>query len=122
MQIQINTDASIKGREALTAKVTTIVKEPLARFSEYLTRIEVHLSDENNGKSHVHDHRCMLEARLQGRQPVAVILHAADLEQAVRGATDKLARRLSAVLGRQHDHRGHPSNSTASDAGESDLP
>jgi len=65
----------------------------------------VHLSDESKGKSGVHDQRCMLEARLEGRQPVAVTDHAETLEQAVNGAAKKLAHRLESTLGRLKDHR-----------------
>jgi hypothetical protein len=47
----------------------------------------------------------MMEARLEGRQPVAVTDHAATLEEAVHGAAHKLARLLDSTLGRLHDHR-----------------
>jgi ribosome-associated translation inhibitor RaiA len=67
--------------------------------------VEVHLSDENGAKSGQQDQRCMLEARLEGRQPVSVTDHAATLEQAVDGAAHKLARLLDSRLGRLHDHR-----------------
>lgn len=105
MKIQVNTDAHIHGTEALSAQVSASVEHALERFSEHVTRVEVHLSDESSGKSGQHDHRCMLEARLQGRQPVAVTEHAATLEQAVHGAAQKLAHLLDSSLGRLHDHR-----------------
>lgn len=52
-----------------------------------------HLSDENREKkvSNV-DMRCVVEARLEGRQPVVVTHHAATLDQAVDGTADKLQR------------------------------
>lgn len=102
MKIQINTDANTEGTEKLTAKVNVTIEHELARFTEQITRIEVHLSDEKNGKSGYQDHRCMLEARLEGRQPVAVKEHAATLEQAVQGAAQKLAHLLDSSLGRAH--------------------
>ena len=105
MKIQFNTDVHIDGTEALSAQVAATVEQALKRFDEHLTRVEVHLSDENGGKSGPHDQRCMLEARLEGRQPVAVTDHAATLEQAVQGATHKLVRLLDSTLGRLHDHR-----------------
>jgi hypothetical protein len=43
----------------------------------------------------------MLEARLQGRQPVASTAHAATLTQAVQAASDKLVSLLETELGRQ---------------------
>lgn len=105
MKIQFNTDANIHGTEALAAQVSATVKQALLHFEEHITRVEVHLSDENAGKSGQHDHRCMLEARLERRQPVAVTEHAATLEQAVHGAAHKLARSLDSTLGHRHDHR-----------------
>jgi len=105
MKIQLNTDVNIEGTEALAAQVTAWVEQALTRFSQHVTRVEVHLSDENGSKSGQHDQRCMLEARLEGRQPVAVTDHAATLEQAVHGAARKLAHLLDSTLGRLHDHR-----------------
>lgn len=109
MKIQLNTDVHIEGTEALAAQVGATVEQGLERFSEHITRVEVHLSDENGdkkgGNDGQHDQRCMLEARLEGRQPVAVTEHAATLEQAVQGAAQKLARLLDSTLGRLHDHR-----------------
>lgn len=107
MKIQVNTDANIPGHAARVAGVSGIVELALARFADAITRVEVHLSDENNGKNSLHDQRCMLEARLQGRQPVAVTEHAASQDQALHGATDKLVRLLAHTLGRVHDHRAH---------------
>lgn len=105
MKIQLNTDVNIDGTEALAAQVDATVKQALQHFSAHITRVEVHLSDENGSKSGQHDQRCVLEARLEGRQPVAVTDHAATLEQAVQGAAQKLARLLDSTLGRLHDHR-----------------
>jgi ribosome-associated translation inhibitor RaiA len=72
---------------------------------DHVTRVEVHLSDENTGKSGRRDQRCMLEARIEGRQPVAVTDQAATVEQAVHSAAQKLARLLDSTLERLHDHR-----------------
>jgi len=105
MKIQVNTDVHIEGTEALAAHVRSTLKQALANFSERVTRVEVHLSDENGGKSGPQDHRCMLEARLEGRQPLAVTDQAATLDQAVQGAAQKLTRLLDKTLGRLHDHR-----------------
>ena len=105
MQIQFNTDAHIEATEALTAQVRATVEQALKRFSEQITRVEVHSSDENADKNGPQDQRCMMEARLEGRQPVAVTDRAATLEQAVHGAAQKLVRLLDSMLGRLQDHR-----------------
>lgn len=107
MQIQINTDHNIEGREALTARVSSVVENTLRRISDHITRVEVHLSDENSDKKGGDNHmRCLMEARLQGRQPAAVTHQAATLDQAVDGAADKLARLIESTLGRLRDHKG----------------
>jgi hypothetical protein len=104
MQIQINTDRNIEGRETMAAQVSGIVESALSRFSDRITRIEVHLNDENSDKKGGHDDlRCMMEARLEGRQPVAVSHQAATVDQAVDGAVDKMTSLIDSNLGRQRD-------------------
>lgn len=58
------------------------------------------VADENPGKHGQHDQRCMLEARLEGRQPVTATAFEATLPQAVKSAADKLARVLDTQIGR----------------------
>ncbi|HWJ17789.1 MAG TPA: HPF/RaiA family ribosome-associated protein [Geobacterales bacterium] len=103
MQVQINTGHNIEGHEALSAHVSDVVKNALVRLSDHITRVEVHLSDENGDKSGPNDKRCVMEARLEGRQPVAVTHQAATLDQAVEGAAHKLTRLIESTLGRLHD-------------------
>jgi ribosome-associated translation inhibitor RaiA len=100
MQIQVNTDHNIEGHAAMTTWATTEIQSAVNRFSEHITRIEVHLSDENGNKSGPHDMRCLIEARHEGRPPVAVTEHADNLHQAVTGAAHKLARLMESSLGR----------------------
>jgi ribosome-associated translation inhibitor RaiA len=110
MQIQINTDHNIEGKEALAAQVRGIVKSALSRISEHITRVEVHISDESSHKSTQNDKRCMMEARLEGRQPIAVTHQAETLDQAVEGATDKLTRLIESTLGRLRDQKKNRSD------------
>jgi ribosome-associated translation inhibitor RaiA len=105
MQIQINTGHNIDGSEALAAEVRGVVERTLSRVGDHITRVELHLSDENSDKSSQNDKRCMIEARLEGRQPIAVTHQAATLDQAVHGAADKLARLIESTLGRRHDQQ-----------------
>lgn len=100
MQIQVNTDKNIQG-EDLPERVRTIVSSALERFSGRVTRVEVHLSDENSHKAGSDDKRCLLEARLSGLQPIAVSHHAHALPQAIDGALDKLKRALESALGKE---------------------
>jgi ribosome-associated translation inhibitor RaiA len=103
MHIQINTDHNIEGHEALAAQVSGVVENALSRIRDHITRVEVHLSDEDSDKGGQNEKRCVMEARLEGRQPVAVTNQAETLNQAVDGAADKLARLIESTLGRLHD-------------------
>jgi ribosome-associated translation inhibitor RaiA len=105
MHIQINTDSNIAGREDLAIQVKGVVESVLSRFSDRITRVEVHLSDQNSDKSGQDDKRCMMEARLEGRQPTAVTHQAASVNDAVDGAADKLKRSLESTLERLQDDR-----------------
>lgn len=105
MQIQVNTDNNIEGHEQLVAQVEATVTKSLSHFSAHITRVEVHLSDENGDKSGQNDKRCLMEARLEGRQPTAVTCEAATLALAVAGAADKLKSSLESTLERLHEHR-----------------
>ena len=103
MQIQVQTDHNIEGREALVNHVSEVVASALGRFSDHITRVEIHLSDENGDKSRGDDKRCMIEARLEGHHPVAVTHLAGTVDQAVDGAADKLARLIDHTLGRRRE-------------------
>ncbi|MEO8197662.1 MAG: HPF/RaiA family ribosome-associated protein [Thermoanaerobaculia bacterium] len=100
MQVQVNTDRNIEGREALATSVQAVVENALGRLRDQITRVEVHLSDENGQTRGQNDKRCMVEARLEGRQPVAVTHQAATLDEAVEGAVAKMSRLIESTLGR----------------------
>jgi ribosome-associated translation inhibitor RaiA len=104
MKIQFNTDKTIDGDERHEAFFTTQISEALSRYQSHITRIEVHLSDENGKKAGLKDMRCLLEARLEGRQPIAVSDQADTVEQAVSGAIDKIKTALETTLGRIQNH------------------
>ena len=100
MQVQVNTDRNIEGREALATRVQAVVENALGRLRDQITRVEVHLSDKNGQTRGQNDKRCMVEARLEGRQPVAVTHQAAPFDEAVEGAVAKMNRLLESTLGR----------------------
>jgi hypothetical protein len=100
MQIQINSGHNVEGHAALATQVSDVVESALSRVSDHITRVEVHLSDVNGDKQGENDKRCMMEARLEGRQPIAVTHQAGTLDQAVSGAADKLTRLIESTLGR----------------------
>ena len=116
MRIQVNTDANVDGHERLVAHVSATIEHALERFSDHVTRVEVHLSDENGGKSGLQDQRCLLEARLEGRQPVVVTENAGTQDQAVQGAAQKLVRLLDSTLGRAQAKRERATDPAPLDA------
>lgn len=100
MQILIHTDHHIEGHEGLVAWATSTVQSALNHQKDHITRVEVHLSDENGAKSGQADKRCVMEARLQGRPPLAATQHADNQHQAITGAADKLTRLIASTLGK----------------------
>lgn len=108
MQIQVNTDRNIKEHKELVAQVSSVVEAALRHISDQITRVEVHLSDENSNKKGGNDHmRCVMEVRLEGRHPIAVTHKAATLDQAVDGAAEQLSRLIEHTLGRLRDQNSH---------------
>ena len=85
--------------------VTATVEVTLERHLEFLTRVEVHLSDENGGKSGPKDKRCKMEARPKGHQPILVSHDADSLTQAVEGAAQKLEHALEHLFGKLRGKR-----------------
>lgn len=105
MQIQVNTDHNISGAETLADSIREELQHNLKRFEEYLTRLEVHLSDRNSDKRGGGDDiRCLIEARLEGHQPNVVSHDGANVKQALTGAEEKLIRQLNKILERQRHH------------------
>jgi len=104
MIIQLNTDKNLTVHEAFGAQLHDLLSKELNRFSEHISRLEVHLSDENGGKDGQNDKRCLIEARLEGRQPIAVIANAHTHEHSVAEAIEKLKNSLDTILGRLRNH------------------
>lgn len=111
MEIFINTDSSIQGREAFADRLGADIAKMLERVAEHITRIEVHLSVE--GDKHGHDNkRCLMEARMEGRQPIAVTEHSQSIDKSVHGACEKMRRLIDTTMGRIHDkQKGTPHHS-----------
>lgn len=90
MQILVNSDNHIEASQAFMASISKRVEEKIKRFDDHLTRVEVHLRDENAHKAGSHDKRCLIEARPKGREPISVSHNADHLEKAIEGALSKL--------------------------------
>jgi hypothetical protein len=104
MKIQFNTAKNVDGGDELRDSLTSILSDGLRRFNGHVTRLEVHLSDEDGGKSGPDDKRCLLEARMEGRQPIAVTDQADSFIEAVSGASDKMKLALDSIIGRMRRH------------------
>lgn len=105
MTIQFNTDKNVNGSDEFTAPFITLIKDKLDRYSKQITRLEVHLSDEDGLKNGLNAKRCLVEARLEGRQPISVSNQADTNKQAIMGALDKLTTSLNTILGRLGSHQ-----------------
>lgn len=89
MTIQINTDKSLNLHEAFGNKLKDLLLADL--------------SDENGSKDEPDDKRCMIEARLKGRQRMAVT-DIAKTYEAVNGAIDKLQASIETILERLRNY------------------
>ena len=107
MQVQVNTGNGCEGKETLERWANDYLNEALARVKQEITRVEVQLSDENTAKGGAADKRCMMEARLNGHEPLAATHHAENQDLAFRGAAQKLIRMLDHTFGKldRHEHR-----------------
>ncbi len=104
MIIQINTDNNLTVHEAFNAELDERIKEKLHRFAGQLTRVEVHLSDENGSKEGQKDKRCLMEARMEGMQPIVVTDMNDTMMQAVNGAIVKMKAALDTAVGKVRNH------------------
>ena len=108
MKIQVNTDSSIDGSDALTATIESTVHAALDRYGDRLTRVEAHISDHDGTTG---DKRpgmqCLLEARPSGMDPVVVTGSGDTVDHACHDATHKMQRLLDSTFGRIDSRDSH---------------
>jgi len=104
MQVIFSTDHTIEGSDRLATYATEVVNHILGRFDQHVTRIEVHLSDIDGPRDVGEDKRCVMEARIEGRPPIAITHLADDIGPALDGAARKLRRMLDTVFAKMRDH------------------
>lgn len=100
MTIQINTDKTINGDEKMQDYFSSKIKQSLKWYQSHITRIEVHLKDENANKDGLNAVSCLLEARLEGRQPIVASNQADNIELALTGAITKIEIVIETIIGR----------------------
>jgi ribosome-associated translation inhibitor RaiA len=104
MQVQVNHDNNVRIGAEVSERLTQVLESSLSQFADRITRIEMHLGDENAAKHGNSDKRCMLEARLANLAPIAVTHQAESLQLAFEGALQKLDRALSHAIGKLETH------------------
>jgi len=103
--MQVHVNATTEHKDTLDEWATGHLNEVLARFRQDITRVEVHLRDENAGKGGAADKRCTMEARLVDHQPLAVHHDGGNQDEAFRGAAEKLKRLVENTIERARDQR-----------------
>jgi len=104
MTIQLNADKNLTIHQEYEEKIKGQLNEGLSRYSDLITRLEVHLSDENGSKDGLADKRCLLEARITGKDPIAVANLGNTYDLALNGALTKLKSTLEKVAGKLKSH------------------
>jgi ribosome-associated translation inhibitor RaiA len=104
MQIQINTDKHIDGNERMINFYTSELKKELARFDDKITRVEVHLGDENSDKFGKNDKKCVIEVRVANIQPLVVSDHNESPEKAFFLAIEKAKKVLNSTFDKMKEH------------------
>ncbi|WP_316808039.1 HPF/RaiA family ribosome-associated protein [Pedobacter agri] len=104
MTIQLNTDKNLTIHQEYEDKIKGLINDGLARFDDLITRLEVHLSDENGSKDGLDDKRCLLEARISGKEPIAVTNLGNNYDLALSGAISKLKSKLETIAGKLKSH------------------
>jgi hypothetical protein len=98
MIIQLNADKNLTIHSEYESQITEKLNKDLERYSEHISRIEVHLSDENGSKGGINDKKCLLEARFEGKQPIVTSDLGDTYDLALKGATEKLKHALTTVI------------------------
>lgn len=92
MLVQINF-GDVEHSDAIASWAEDRVRAQLGHLTEKLTRVEVHLHDDNSAsKSSPDDKRCVMEARIAGRRPLAVEHSGDNLQQVIDETAGKLSR------------------------------
>jgi len=108
MTVQVNTDNNIEGSQNMEAYFTERIESGLKHFADHITRVEVHLSDQNGEKGGADDIQCRIEARVEVQQPVMVENREGNHEKALSGAIDKMQavmRKIKGKMQEKHPHR-----------------
>jgi hypothetical protein len=94
---------------SVTSFVADEVNRVLKRFTDRLTRVEVHLTDVNSHKFGTSDKRCMVEVRPARHRPLSVTNGARTVKQSVGGALTKMRSALQTFFDKMgREPESHP--------------
>jgi hypothetical protein len=117
MAVYLRTDNHLEGGERLAKFVESVAEGAIERVKNQVTRVDVYLGDENSSaKSSDNEIRCSMEARIGGLKPLAVTHHAGTIDDAVRGAADKLQASIDSTIGKLSHKKGRMSYAGDPDA------
>jgi ribosome-associated translation inhibitor RaiA len=100
MLIEVRTDGNINGGEQFSDRMKAELRTALHRYGDRIRRIDVHLSDAVGNKTSHDDKSCMIEARLDGREPIVVTHQESSMDHAIHGAVYKLKKSIDSALGK----------------------
>lgn len=106
MNIEIRTDKNIQNSERLISYVRDELNQEFQRYSEKITSISVHFSDENGPKGGEDDIQCMLEVHPAGLKSVVVRHRGHNIDTAIHGAIDRIKRGLEHSFEKNEPQRG----------------
>ncbi|PZR36422.1 MAG: hypothetical protein DI538_13905 [Azospira oryzae] len=104
MIFQFNTDRTIHGDQQQQEYFETLITQEINRYRNHISRIDVHLSDENGNKKGGTKVRCLLEAQILHNPPIVVIDQSNTVDLAVAGALRKLKTSLERIHERYSSH------------------
>ena len=107
MIVQVNSDNHTDLDGTQIERIEELVRGRLARFTDWLTRAEVHISDPDGVRSRGSDARCVLEVRPEGRDPLTASAEADRPEAAVDAAAKAMLSVIERERGRLTDRKGH---------------
>ena len=102
MDIHTSTDNTIHGDLRVAEVAEMAVQNDLGHMADWLSRVDVHLKDQNGAKKGPANIRCTIEARPRGLSPMAAHADAEDIQKALKGAATKLRSRLQAGHSKRH--------------------
>ena len=100
MEIQINSDNNLRVSKEYNLQIQELLSTKLSRFEKHLTRIELYLSDVNSHKDGGDDKKCVIEARLKGKDPIAVTTTEENHDKSIALAVEKMKSALNTSLGK----------------------